>query len=267
MIRVGLVGFGAIGAAVVADWPRVSADYQLAVLCVRPAQAEAARRAAPGALIVTDTETFLAQDVDLYVEAAGHGALVEIGERALRSGRDLYTLSVGALADADFHARILDAAGAGGGQLVAPPGALAGFDGLMALREAGLQSVRYISTKPPRAWRGTPAEQLIDLDAITSPTSFFTGSAREAAKTFPKNANLAASVALAGLGFDATEIELVADPSSQDNIGRVVAETGAAKLVITLQGQSFEGNPKSSAIVSASVLASLRNGRAKLSFR
>jgi aspartate dehydrogenase len=268
MIRVGLIGFGAIGSAIVADWDRLSADYELSVLCVRPAQAKSARQAVGDDVeIVTSTDDLLAVDVDLYVEAAGHGALLAIGEPALAAGKDLYTLSIGALADAALDERLSQASARGGGQLIVPPGALAGFDGLMTLREAGLESARYVSTKPPLAWRGTPAEGMVDLAALDRAVTFFSGSAREAARLFPKNANLAAAVALAGLGFEDTEVELVADPAATANTGRVEATTPNAKLVITLQGQSFEGNPKSSAIVSASVIASLRNARARLSFR
>jgi aspartate dehydrogenase len=268
MIRVGLVGFGAIGSAIVADWDRLSADYGLRVLCVRPAQVEAARQAVGADVeIVTTIDALLGADVDLYVEAAGHGALLAIGETALAAGKDLYTLSIGALADAAFDERLRAASARGGGQLIVPPGALAGFDGLMTLREAGLESACYVSTKPPLAWRGTPAEGMVDLAALDAAVTFFSGSAREAARLFPKNANLAAAVALAGLGFEDTQVELVADPETSVNTGRVVATTPTAQLVITLQGQSFEGNPKSSAIVSASVLASLRNARARLSFR
>lgn len=268
MIRVGMVGFGAIGSAIAGEWDRVSEHHRLAALCVRPSQVAAARAVAPDARIVTDADALLSGgDVDLYLEAAGHGAFLEIGERVLEKGHELYTLSIGALADEVFSERLAAAAARGGGRLVVPAGALAGFDGLMTLREAGLCAVRYVSTKPPRAWRGTAAEEMIDLDALTSSTVFFKGDARQAARLFPKNANLAAAVALAGLGFEATEIELVADPQAVGNLGRVEAQTASAQLSIGLQSHSFEGNPKSSAIVSASVISSLKNALAPISFR
>lgn len=268
MTKVGLIGFGAIGAAVVSGWDRLSGDYQMSALCVRPSQAEAARHATPpGAQIVTSVEAFLEQDVDLIIEAAGHDGLRSIGARALRDGRDVYALSIGALADEAFSDLLTQASLAGGGRIIVPSGALAGFDGLMAMRESDLTSARYVSTKPPLAWRNTPAEGMIDLDCVAEPVTFFRGSAREAAKLFPKNANLAAAVAIAGLGFDRTEIELVANPTCDSNMGEVVAVTPTAELAISVRGQSFEDNPKSSAIVSASVISSLRNAVARVAFR
>lgn len=86
-----------------------------------------------------------------------------------------------------------------GSRIIAAAGAIAGLDGLVACRLAGLTRFVYTSTKPPAAWRGTPAEAAADLGALTAPAVVFAGSVREAALAFPMNANLAATVALAGM--------------------------------------------------------------------
>ncbi|WP_210247620.1 aspartate dehydrogenase [Salinarimonas soli] len=144
-----------------------------------------------------------------------------------------------------------------------PAGAIAGLDGLGTLKAAGLHAVTYTSTKPPLAWRGTPAERTVDLEALTERVVFFEGSAREAALQFPKNANLAATVALAGLGFERTRVRLVADPESRGNTGEVRAESEIGTLEVTMAGLAST-NPKTSASVAYNLLHAIRQRGARL---
>ena len=148
--------------------------------------------------------------------------------------------------------------------MLLPAGAIAGLDGLGALRLGGLQSVRYTSTKPPNAWRGTPAEQTHDLSAFTEPTTIFAGSAAEAARLYPKNANLAATVALAGLGLEQTEVTLVADPGCSSNTGRIDASGMYGTLSVECRNQPAPGNPKTSANTGLSMAHELLRGSAPI---
>lgn len=266
--QVGLIGFGAIGLSIVNAWREADvAGHRLSTVLVRPRQTEAARAAVGNDVRVTSSaDEFLAQPLDVAVEAAGHDAVLEPGERVLARGIDLMLLSVGSLADASTFTRLQAAADRGGARLLLPVGAIAGLDGLLALRRGGLRRVTYISTKPPASWKGTPADGPHDLDTLTERTVIFSGTAREAALQFPKNANLAAAVALAGLGFEATRVELVADPASTDNVGRIEAEGTSSRLSVTVAGSSAPGNPKTSQITGMSVLAALANAATTPSF-
>ena len=127
------------------------------------------------------------------------------------------------------------------------------------MRLSGLKSVRYRSVKPPIAWRGTPAEQQIDLDAIKQRTVFYRGGAGEAALKYPQNANVAATLALAGVGFEATEVELVADPAAPGNVHEIEVDGEAGSFTIRLQGRPSKSNPKSSALTAFSVARALLN--------
>ena len=266
--RVGLIGFGSIGQSILQAWPEGDAvPHRLAAILVRPHQCEATRAAVPAAVRVTDAvDEFLSAELDLVVEAAGHGAVLAHGERILRGGTDLMLLSIGSLAQAPVLQRLREAATTGGAQMLLPVGAIAGLDGLMALRQAGLTQVRYTSTKPPASWRDTPAESVVDLGGLTQPTVIFSGTAREAATLYPKNANLAAAVALAGLGFDETRVELVADPAASGNSGRIDAQGTTSRLSVTVAGSSAPGNPKTSQIVGMSVLSALFNQASPIRF-
>lgn len=268
MLRLALIGHGAIGRAISATLVQSPLPgHQLVALLVRAHQLADARAAVPaGVQVTTDIAALLATAPHTVIEAAGHGAVAAHGEAVLRHGASLMTLSIGALADAALHDSLLAAARVGNSQLLLPVGAIAGLDGLLALRQAGLHSVRYTSTKPPRAWAGTPADGPFDLAALQSPTVIFSGTARDAARLYPKNANLAAAVALAGLGFERTQVQLVADPAAGGNSGRIDAEGTTSRLQVTVAGAASAGNAKTSGIVAHSVLSALGNAAGVLRF-
>ncbi len=138
--------------------------------------------------------------------------------------------------------------------MVLPAGTTAGIDGLAALRVGGLDRVRYTSIKPPDAWKGTPAETEFNLGGLLQTTVIFGGSAGEAARLYPKNANLAATVALAGAGFDKTEIQLIADPAAKDNRSRIEAQGPFGELRVEMRGLPMPDNPKTSAVTAHSIL-------------
>ena len=190
--------------------------------------------------------------------------LPNMARRVLAAGFDFMFVSSGALVDDTLRSKLIDTARRCGSRLLLPAGATAGLDGLSALRVGGLHSVRYTSTKPAGAWVGTPAERNFDLDRLTERTVIFAGSAREAARLYPKNANIAATIALAGLGLDDTEVRLVADPNASDNMGRLEAEGKFGTLRVEATGTPTPENPKTSANTAFSLLHAMRNRNATL---
>jgi aspartate dehydrogenase len=267
MTRVGLIGFGAIGRSIVDRWHSLPfPPFQLAGACVRPDQIEQARDALPETtLICDDIEQLLNLRLDCIIEAAGHAVVKTHGARILRGGCSIYLLSVGSLAETTLRGSLVIAAREGNSHILIPAGALAGFDGLLTLACDNLRSVKYTSTKPCRAWQGTVAAETHELDRLTERTVIFQGNAGEAARLFPKNANLAAAVALAGIGFERTRVELVADPNAGANVGTVEAVSHSTTLTLSVASNP-SSNPKTSANVGASVIAALRNGAAAVRF-
>ncbi len=210
-------------------------------------------------LIVQSWPELRALGPDLVVECAGHGAVKAYGAKVLDDGIDLVIVSTGSLADAALWAEVKAAAERSTAQLKLPAGALPGVDALSAGKLAGLTKVTLKSSKPPKAWTGTPAEKSHDLAAITAPTVIFSGNAREAALAFPKNANVAATAALAGLGFEQTTITLVADPGVTQNVHHLEAEGVFGKLILEINANPSPDNPKTSHMAALSIMRVLEN--------
>jgi aspartate dehydrogenase len=260
MLSVGIVGLGAIGQLLVEELGRTGT----ASVCAALVRESFAGPSPHGVPTVRSLEELLTLQPSIILEAAGQGAVREHGAAILEHGTDLMVISSGALADDDVHEQLIEAARRGGSRMLLPVGAIAGIDGLVALRASGLTRVRYTSGKPPAAWTGTLAEELVDLAGMSEPVVFFDGSAREAARSFPKNANLAATVALAGLGLDDTQVSLIADPTADGNYGQIEAEGAAGTLSVQAQGPAADGNPKTSAVTAFSMIASLQSFQATL---
>lgn len=257
-VNILMIGYGAI-ASYVADHLRDDPRLMIAAgLCRSGREAEARRVLGAGAEIANAVDE-IRRPISIAVDCAGHAGLREHGTAILRSGTDLLTVSNGALSDPDLLEALHDAAKAGGAKLRFLSGAIGALDAIAAASIGGLESVKYTGRKPPNGWVGSPAEDKIDLTAITEPTVHFQGSARDAARLYPKNANVAATVALAGIGFDETEACLIADPTITTNQHQIEASGAFGKLSFTIEGNALPGNPRSSALTAMSVVKALRD--------
>jgi len=258
MQTIAIIGCGAIGQAV-AGYLADHDDVKIGVAIIEPGMETRARDVfGPDVEIAHDIEG-APTEVDLAVDCAGHPALRQHGEAILSRGINLVSVSSGALADADLHGRLVAAAQHGGTQLRVVSGAIGSLDVLAAGSVGELTKVTYRGRKPPQGWRGSPAEAKLDLDLLTEAAVHFSGSARNAALEYPKNANVAASVALAGIGFDDTHVELVADPGVTRNVHEIVAEGDFGRFEFRIEGNSLPDNPRSSAITAMSVVREILN--------
>jgi aspartate dehydrogenase len=258
VLNVTLIGYGAIGQAIcrrLQGSPLVAVTH-VVVREQRVAEVQAALLAAGSN---TQAVAAVPQGAKLVLECAGHEALTAHVLGALKAGCECAVMSVGALSESGLPERLAEAAQTGGAQVHLLAGAIGGIDALASSRQAGLSDVTYTGRKPPQGWKGSAAESLVNLATLTEAKVIFEGSAREAAQTYPKNANVAATVSLAGLGLDATRVRLIADPAVTENIHEIQARGEFGEMQVTMRGKPLAENPKTSALTVLSALRFLHN--------
>lgn len=262
-MEIALVGFGAIGRSVLTllqQHPHVHPKW-VVVSRITPQLLEAVADLAPGAQLVHA----LPDDAHpaLLVECAGHSAIAQHVQPALERGIACVVASIGALSTPGMAQALEAAAAAGNTQIQLVSGAIGGVDALSAAQLGGLDQVIYTGRKPPLAWVGTPAEAWCELTSLREAVCIFEGTACEAAMLYPKNANVAATVALAGLGLDHTTVRLFADPAVDTNVHHIQAKGAFGCMELTLQGRPLAANPKTSALTGYSIVRAIvqRTGR------
>ena len=254
-MQIGIIGTGAIGSFVLRELTQ--RGLALRALLVRPSRVAEMTERHPE-MVCVSTVSDLPDNVDLIIDCAGQQALKDYGSDILRRGIDLVTVSIGALADPALYDDLQAAAKAGRATLHLASGAIGALDALRAARTGSLESVTYVGRKPPDGWEGSPAEEQLDLENMGSTAvTHFSGSARDAALTYPKNANVAAAVALAGLGLDETDVQLIADPTIDQNVHEVVAKGDFGAFSFEIRGNALPHNPRSSALAAMSAVATV----------
>jgi aspartate dehydrogenase len=261
-LRVAVVGLGAIGIRVVEALDAGIDGLVLAAVSVQNPAKHRARLANlknPPAVLPIEV---LSDVADLVIECAPSKLLKSIVAPFVASGKTAVVLSVGALLE---HDDLIELAKQNGGQIVVPTGALIGLDAVTAAAVGKIHSVRMVTRKPVRGLAGAPyiVENNIDIEQITEPLKIFEGTAREAAKGFPANLNVAVALSLAGIGPDRTRLEIWADPALTRNVHRVEVESDSARFSMSIENIPSE-NPKTGLITALSVIAWLRKLRAPL---
>ncbi len=261
MIRVGLLGFGAIGKRVA----ETAASGQLEGIKLVTALVRSPRASAgDGPDITHDPDWFFRYRLDVVVEGAGHQAVRDHAVRALENGADLYVTSVGAFTDTALLDRVVDAARVNDCRVYLPSAGIGGLDMLASLAQGGLDEAVITVRKDPGSWKGTPGEALVDLDSLSRPHTLFDGSVREGAKLYPQNVNISAATALAGIGLDRTRVVIVADPTIATHVCEITARGPLGSMRFVEDLVPSPENRKTSTLVGHAIVKTLRNRMATL---
>jgi aspartate dehydrogenase len=255
-LRVGIAGLGAVGLEVARRLIAGVPGLSLVAVAVR--DVEKARRALPqvGNSIVVRKATELANDCDIVVECLPPALFREVATSVIDKGRIFMPLSVAQLLE---NGDLIERAKVKGARILVPTGALIGLDAVRAAAEGTIHSVKMVTRKPPAGLEGAPylREHGISVSDLREPLKVFDGSAREGARGFPTNVNVAAALSLAGIGPDRTQLEIWADPTVTRNTHTITVDADTARFTMAIENIPSE-NPRTGKSVAPSTVAALR---------
>ena len=259
MVRLALIGCGAIGSTIakmVEDMPEIEAIY----LYDRSRRMKnGLARSLKKGRILDDVDEIIERS-DIVIEAASQEAAKKYVPIALEKGKNVMIMSVGALVDPDFRRQIEEQAKRNRRRIYIPSGAIAGVDGLGAASSVKIDEVMLITIKPTGAFKNSKYVQdnKIDLDTIKKPTPIFEGAAREAVVHFPQNINVAATLSLAGIGFEKTRVRIIADPKATRNIHKLMVKGDFGVLEVEVSNVPSPQNPKTSYLAALSAVSAIK---------
>lgn len=246
MIRIGLVGCGAIGSQL-AQIIQKRFKTRTRLIGLHDFRADAARalaaRLRPAVPVLSLCQ--LVRRSDLVLEAASGAAVRQILPEALRWRRDLMVMSAGGLLD---HSALIRKMKKAGLRLYVPSGAVLGLDGLKAAAIGRLSRVTLTTRKPPISLGMKPSQK---------PVVVFQGNAAAAVKKFPQNINVAATLSLAGLGPARTRVRIIADPAVRRNVHEVEVIGDFGTFRVRTENRPSPKNPKTSQLAIQSAVATL----------
>lgn len=260
-MRVAVLGGGTIARLLLENSKQLDGIELVAVSGRSAASRGKALAAQFGITYVVGREALLAQRPEAVVEAASHEAVREHLVALLEAAVSVVVLSAGALADDALRRDAEAAAARSGALLCVPSGGIGGLDALRTACLAGVTDVSIQVAKPPAAWRGIAyVEALkVGLEGLRGPLTLFDGPAREGVPHFPQNVNIAAVLALAGIGMDRTHLKVVADPGLRLNTHTIRVNGATGRFTIVLENVAAPENPKTSWLACYSALSAVRS--------
>ena len=235
MKRVGIIGCGVIGTVIAkaVDEGIVKCEG-LIIYDSNHEKAENLRKSLSADVeVVRSLEEMLRAKPAVIVEAASQQAVKEYLPRILAKNVELIVMSVGALLDMDVRSR----------RIHVPSGAIGGLDAVSSAALAGIDEVTLTTRKNP---------QTLDLNDQREKVAY-DGYAEEAVRLFPREMNVAATLALA-VRPKKVMVKVIADPKVNRNIHEVKVAWKHGDMLLRFENDPHPDNPKTSALAAWSAI-------------
>jgi aspartate dehydrogenase len=207
----------------------------------------------------------LVRECDIIVECLPPDKARDVAELVIAHGKTMVMISSCTLV---LYPDLIAKAEASKARIIVPSGALSGLDAVSAMSIDTIAESKIISTKPPKGFKNAPyvIENKIDLDSMQKRVMIFEGNVFEAAKAFPANVNVAASLALAGIGPEKTQVEVWADPDAKGNSHEIFVTGSGSVVRAKIENLPDPTNPKSSMQAGYSIVAALKKRKVNLTY-
>ena len=228
--RVGLIGFGYIGAQV---YERIRSQPELGLEIAYVHNRSAARlKGVPPDLVLADLVQGASRSPGLVVEMAHPEYTRRYAEQIL-SHASYLPLSVTALADDPLRERLVAQASRSGTRLLIPHGALIGIDNLVEWRHMWEKvEITFIKNPANIDFSESGYDKTIVADTVV-----YEGPARGIARLYPRNVNTMICCALATTGLDRCHAKLIASPGLKVAITDIRA-IGTDGMVLTMRKET-----------------------------
>jgi len=259
IVKICIIGCGAIGTTIaraVEDMPHIETTF----LTDRSQECATRLQEKTKKVVYVPDIVPVLNEIGLVVEAASQEAARYYVPLALSAGIDVLIMSVGVLGDEQFQSDAFRLAKRKGARIFLPSGAIGGIDALCAASLEDIEEVTLTTTKPPSAFEGNQwlESNGIRPEEIRVRTELFDGPARDAIRHFPQNVNVAATISLAGIGFDKTRIRVVCDPQVGTNEHHIRAKGKFGELDVVTRNVPSPRNPKTSYLAALSAISSIK---------
>jgi len=237
--RVGLIGAGAIGTVLAEAIQRelVTCD-ELVIYDTDLQRAQTLKNKLQFPVkIVNNIDALLDQKPKVIIEAASQQAVTEYFNKLLAADIDLIIMSTGALLNI----------GTGSPKVHFPPGAIGGLDAISSATLAGIDEITLTTHKPPKALCKNNTEEL----------TIYEGYAKEAAQKFPKEMNVAATIALT-VKPTKVKVKVVSDPKIQRNTHQINIKWHYGEMNLQFANDPHPDNPHTSALAAWSAINLLK---------
>jgi aspartate dehydrogenase len=235
MKTVGLIGCGAIGTVLSeAIEQRLVECDELIVFDVDSAKAQKLKENLDFPVsIVGSFDELLLKKPSIIVEAASQQAAKEYVPRIIKTKSKLIVMSTGALLDlpVDLH------------RVHIPSGAIGGLDAIASASMAGIHEISLTSRKNPKAFGKTNAQSEV----------VYEGSAEEAAHKFPREMNVAATLALT-VRPAKVKVQVISDPAVTRNTHEIRLRWHFGDMFLSFSNQPHPENPHTSALAAWSAI-------------